>query len=105
MTDAPAIFLLANDRVMANVVQLLHSLRAHDVANKVFCIQFNEEIHFLKKVCRAFEVQGYDVDLQRIDALAHRIYDRDPPASPYPYCLGKLRKLAFLSFSGPAVYL
>jgi hypothetical protein len=105
MTEPPAIFLLANDRVLANLVQLLHSLRVRDVANKVFCIQFNEETHFLKKICRAFGAQGYDVDLERIDALGRRIYDRDPPASPYPYCLGKLRKLSFLTFSGPAVYL
>jgi hypothetical protein len=105
MTDAPAIFLLANDRVLANIVQLLHSLRAHDFTNKVFCIEFNEEAHFLKKVCRVFGVQSYDVGLGRIDSLARRIYDRDPPASPYPYCLGKLRKLSFLTFPGPAVYL
>jgi hypothetical protein len=105
MTEAPAIFLLANDRVLANVVQLLNSLRVHGLTNKVFCIGFNEEIHFLKKVCRVFGVDGYDVDLERIDALGRRIYDRDPPAKPYPYCLGKLRKLSFLTFPGPAVYL
>jgi hypothetical protein len=105
MTEAPAIFLLANDRVLANVVQLLHSLRVHGFTNKVFCIEFNEETHFLKKVCRVFEVQSYDVGLARIDSLGRRIYDRDPPANPYPYCLGKLRKLSFLTFPGPAVYL
>lgn len=105
MTEAPAIFLLANDRVLANIVQLLHSLRVHDFTNKIFCIEFNEETHFLKKVCRVFGVQSYDVGLERIDFLARRIYDRDPPASPYPYCLGKLRKLSFLTFPGPAVYL
>ena len=59
----------------------------------------------MKKVCRVFGVQSYDVGLERIDFLARRIYDRDPPASPYPYCLGKLRKLSFLTFPGPAVYL
>jgi hypothetical protein len=105
MTDAPAIFLLANDRVLANIVQLLHSLRVHGFTNKVFCIEFNEETHFLRKVCRVFGVESYDVGLQRIDSLGRRIYDRDPPASPYPYCLGKLRKLSFLTFPGPAVYL
>jgi hypothetical protein len=105
MTEAPAIFLLANDRVLANIVQLLHSLRVHGFKNKVFCIEFNEETYFLKKVCRVFEVQTYDVGLERIDSLGRRIYDRDPPANPYPYCLGKLRKLSFLTFPGPAVYL
>ncbi|MBV8936942.1 MAG: hypothetical protein JO095_14200 [Alphaproteobacteria bacterium] len=45
------------------------------------------------------------MDLARIDALGRRIYDEDPPAKPYPYCLGKLRKLSFLTFDGPAVYL
>jgi hypothetical protein len=105
MTEAPAIFLLANDRVLANIVQLLHSLRVHGFTNKVFCIAFNEETHFLKKVCRVFGVQSYDVGLERIDSLGRRIYDRDPPASPYPYCLGKLRKLSFLTFPEPAVYL
>ena len=61
MTEAPAIFLLANDRVLANIVQLLHSLRVHGFTNKVFCIEFNEETYFLKKVCRVFGVQSYDV--------------------------------------------
>ena len=105
MTEPPAIFLLANDRVLANVIQLLHSLRAHGFSNKLFCIQFNEEIHFLNKVCQVFGMEKYDVDLARIDALGRRIYDEDPPAKPYPYCLGKLRKLSFLTFDGPAVYL
>lgn len=105
MTEAPAIFLLANDRVLANIVQLLHSLRVHGFTNKVFCIEFNEETHFLKKVCRVFGVESYDVGLERIDFLGRRIYDRDPPANPYPYCLGKLRKLSFLTFPAPAVYL
>jgi hypothetical protein len=105
MTEAPAIFLLANDRVLANIVQLLHSLRAHGLTNKVFCIEFNEETHFLRKICRVFGVERYDIDLERIDSLGRRIYDRDPPASPYPYCLGKLRKLSFLTFPEPAVYL
>lgn len=105
MTEAPAIFLLANDRVLANVVQLLHSLRVHGFTNKVFCVEFNEETYFLKKICRVFGVESYDVALRRIDSLGRRIYDRDPPASPYPYCLGKLRKLSFLTFPGPAVYL
>jgi hypothetical protein len=105
MTEAPAIFLLANDRVLANIVQLLHSLRVHDFINKIFCIEFNEETYFLKKVCRVFGVQTYDVGLERIDSLGRRIYDRAPPANPYPYCLGKLRKLSFLTFLGPAVYL
>ena len=105
MTEPPAIFLLANDRVLANVVQLMHSLRAHDFPNKVFFIHFNNETHFLKKVCRTFGVQLWDLDLGRIDALGRRIYDSDPPARPYPYCLGKLRKLSFLSFPAAAVYI
>ena len=50
-------------------------------------------------------MESYDVGVERIDRLSRRIYDRDPPASPYPYCLGKLRKLSFLTFSEPAVYL
>jgi hypothetical protein len=105
MTEPPAIFLLANDRVLANVVQLLYSLRSHDFTNKVFYIPFNEETYFLKQVLQSFGVSRYDVDLERIDALARRIYDRDPPAKPYPYCLGKLRKLSFLTMPAPAVYL
>ena len=105
MTEEPAIFLLANDRVLANIAQLLHSLRVHGFTNKLFCIEFNEETHFLRKVCRVFGVQRYNVGVERIDSLGRRIYDRDPPASLYPYCLGKLRKLSFLTFPVPAVYL
>ena len=105
MTEPLAIFLLANDRVLANVIQLLYSLRLHNFANKIFYIPFNEETYFLHKVFQSFGVERYDVDLDRIDALARRIYDRDPPAKPYPYCLGKLRKLSFLTIARPAVYL
>lgn len=105
MTEAPAIFLLANDRVLGNIVQLLHSLQVHGFTNKVFCIEFNEETYFLKRVCRVFGVENYEVGVERIDPLGRRIFDRDPPANPYPYCLGKLRKLSFLTFPGPAVYL
>ncbi len=105
MTEPLAIFLLANDRVLANVIQLLYSLRLHNFANKIFYIPFNEETYFLRKVFQSFEVERYDADLDRIDALARRIYDRDPPAKPYPYCLGKLRKLSFLTIARPAVYL
>src|ERR1700759_2497436 len=105
MTDPPDIFLLANDRVLANIVQLLHSLRVHGFPNKIFCIEFNEETHFLRKVSRVFGVQRYDFGVERIYSLGRRIYDRDPPAHPYPYCLGKLRKLSFLTFPGRAVYL
>ena len=54
MTEPPAIFLLANDRVLANVIQLLYSLRAHGFPNKLFYVQFNEEIHFLNKVSEVF---------------------------------------------------
>src|SRR5215469_9436655 len=105
MTEPPAIFLLANDRVLANVIQLLYSLRAHGFSNNLFCIEFNEETHFLNKVCRVFGIEKYDADLVRIDAFGRRIYDQDPPVKPYPYCLGKLRKLSFLTFDGPAVHL
>ena len=105
MTEPPAVFLLANDRVLANVVQLLYSLRLHQFKNKVFYIPFNGEAYFLNKVFQSFEVQRYDFDIDRVDALAHKIYDADPPAKPYPYCLGKLRKLSFLTFPEPAVYL
>ena len=105
MTEPPAIFLLANDRVLANVIQLLYSLKLHDFTNKIFYISFNEETYFLHKVFKSFGVERYDADLDRIDALARRIYDRDPPAKPYPYCLGKLRKLSFLTIARPAVYL
>jgi len=105
MTEPPAIFLLANDRVLANVVQLLYSLRLHQFKNKVFYIPFNGETYFLNKAFQSFEVQRYDFDIDRVDALAHKIYDADPPAKPYPYCLGKLRKLSFLTFPEPAVYL
>src|SRR5207248_3837164 len=105
MIEPPAIFLLANDRVLANVIQLLYSVKLHALPNKLFYISFNEETYYLNNVFQVFGVERYDVDLERIDALGRRIYDRDPPALPYPYCLGKLRKLAFLTIPAPAVYL
>jgi len=105
MTEPPAVFLLANDRVLANVIRLLYSLRVHEFTNKLFYVPFNEEIYYLRSVFHSFDVERYEVDLEAIDALGRRIYDRDEPARPYPYCLGKLRKLSFLTFPAPAVYL
>lgn len=105
MTEPPAVFLLANDRVLANVIQLLYSLRVHEFTNKLFYIPFNEEIYYLRPVFQSFGVERHELDLEAIDALGRRIYDRDAPAQPYPYCLGKLRKLSFLTFPAPAVYL
>ena len=46
MTEEPAIFLLANDRVLANIVQLLHSLRVHGFTNKLFCIELMKKPTF-----------------------------------------------------------
>ncbi len=105
MTEEPAIFLLANDRVLENVIKLLASLQFHGFTNKLFYIPFNDETSFISKAFATFGAQRYDVDLDAIDALGRKIYDRDPPANPYPYCLGKLRKLSFLTFPGPAIYL
>jgi hypothetical protein len=105
MNEPPAVFLLANDRVLGNVIQLLYSLQLHDFTNQIFYIPFNEETYYIKEVFRVFGVSRYDVDLDRVDALGRRIYDRDPPAKPYPYCLGKLRKLSFLTLPRSAVYL
>ena len=105
MNEPPAVFLLANDRVLKNVLQLLYSLRVHKFTNKIFYIPFDEETYYLRTVFRSFGVERYNVDLEAIDALGRRIYDRDVPAEPYPYCLGKLRKLSFLTFPAPAVYL
>src|SRR5262249_8870465 len=83
----------------------LASIRFHGFANKIYYIPFNHEIEFTSKTFASYGGKRYDVDLDEIDALAHKIYDSDPPARPYPYCLGKLRKLAFLTYPGPAVYL
>jgi hypothetical protein len=105
MADEPAIFFLANDRVLENTVQLLSSIRFHGFINKTYYIPFNDEIEFTDRTFASYGGERYDIDLGEIDALAHKIYDKDPPARPYPYCLGKLRKLAFLTYPGPAVYL
>ena len=105
MTEPPAVFLLANDRVLANVIRLLYSLRVHEFTNKLFYIPFDEETYYLRSVFHSFDVERYEADLEAIDALGRRIYDRDEPARPYPYCLGKLRKLSFLTIPAPAVYL
>jgi len=105
MADEPAIFFLANDRVLENTLQLLASLRFHGFTNKTYYIPFNDEIEFTSKTFASYGGERYNVDLDEIDRLAQKIYDADPPARPYPYCLGKLRKLAFLTYPGQAVYL
>src|SRR5262245_15431605 len=105
MTEAPAIFLLANDRVLQNVIQLLSSLKFHGFANPLFYIPYDGNTNLAHKVFRYFGVERYETALDQVVALSRRIYDREPPANPYPYCLGNLRKLSFLTYPGPAVYI
>jgi hypothetical protein len=105
MTAAPALFFLANDRVLENTLRLLASLKFHGFNNKVYYIPFNDDAEFTRRAFASYGGECYDADLRQIDALAHRIYDEDPPAKPYPYCLGKVRKLSFLTYPGQAVYL
>ena len=105
MTDEPAIFLLANDRVLDNSVKLLSSIKWHGFSNKIYYIPFDDQTTLTRKAFSSYGAECYDADLCKIDALAHKIYDKDPPANPYPYCLGKLRKLAFLTYPRQAIYL
>jgi hypothetical protein len=105
MTEEPAIFFLANDRVLENTLRLLASIKYHGFSNKIYYIPFNDDIKFTARVFSAYGGECYDMDLKEIDLISRRIYDKDPPASPYPYCLGKLRKLSFLTYPGRAVYL
>ena len=105
MTDEPAIFFLANDRVLENSLRLLASIKFHGFTNKVYYIPFNDEIKLTRMAFSSYGAECYHGALDYIDALARRIYDKDPPASPYPYCLGKLRKLSFLTYAGQAIYL
>jgi hypothetical protein len=105
MTDEPAIFFLANDRVLENTIKLLSSIKFHGFTNKIYYIPFDDAIEFTGKVFSSYGGERYDVALEEIDALARKIYDRDPPAKPYPYCLGKVRKLSFLTYPGQAIYL
>jgi hypothetical protein len=105
MTDEPAIFFLANDRVLENTLRLLASIKFHRFSNKIYYIPFNDDIKFTAKVFSAYGGECYDMNLKEIDTISRRIYDKDPPARPYPYCLGKLRKLSFLTYPGRAIYL
>lgn len=105
MTDEPAIFFLANDRVLENAVKLLSSVKFHGFTNKIYYVPFDDQITLTHKAFACYGGECYDCDLDEIDALAHKIYDKDPPANPYPYCLGKLRKFAFLTYPGQAIYL
>jgi len=105
MTDEPAIFFLANDRVLENSLRLLASIKFHGCSNKIYYIPFNDEINLTEKAFSSYGGECYDADLEYIDGLARRIFDADPPANPYPYCLGKVRKLSFLTYPGQAIYL
>jgi hypothetical protein len=105
MTDEPVIFFLVNDRVLENSLKLLSSIKFHGFTNNIYYIPFNSETHFTHKAFSSYGGQCYDVQLEAIDDLAHKIYDKDPPARPYPYCLGKMRKLSFLTYPGRAIYL
>jgi hypothetical protein len=105
MSDVPAIFFLANDQVLENVIKLVSSIKFHGFRNKLFYIPFNVEMKFTHRAFSSYGGECYDVDVEHIDALARNIYDKDPPARPYPDCLGKMRKFSFLTYPGPAIYL
>ena len=75
MTDEPAIFFLANDRVLENSLRLLASIKFHGFTNKVYYIPFNDEIKLTRMAFSSYGAECYHVALDHIDALARRIYD------------------------------
>lgn len=105
MTAPLPIFILANDKVLARLLILLASLKHFDFKNEIFIIPFDDNMAVTKEIAQGFGLKIYEDTLDDVRKLSRRIYDRDPPANPYPTCLGNLHKLAFLSYPGKAVYL
>lgn len=99
------IFVMANDTVLPELVRLLASIRKHSASIPVNVVPFNSDVELCKRAADIFGCQFYNDDLSELDALGREIYDSDPPQEPYPYMLGKIRKLCIFRICGPAVYI
>jgi hypothetical protein len=105
MTNAPPIFILANDKVISRYIMLAGSLKYFGYSNTIFVLPFDENIRLIRAAATVFGHLIYEAPLSPVDAFSRELYDRDPPANPYPACLGNLRKMAFLSYPSRAIYL
>jgi hypothetical protein len=99
------IFILGNDAILPELVRLLASVRRFAPTADVRFVPFNDDCALCRRVADIYGCHLVDEDLSEIDAFGHEIFDDDPPQQPYPYMLGKLRKLIMFRHGGPAMYL
>lgn len=105
MSDNVPVFIMANDVVLPEMVRLLASVRRHEPSADIRFIPFNDDTELCRRVAAIFGCTIADEDLSELDDFGHEIFDADPPQQPYPYMLGKIRKLAIFRQPGPAIYL
>ena len=73
MTEEPAIFFLANDRVLENTLRLLASIKFYRFPNKIYYVPFDDNVDFTARVFAAYGGECYDANLKEIDAISRRI--------------------------------
>jgi hypothetical protein len=105
MLEKIQIALVANDVIAAEFARCLSSLRRHSPETEVLFIPFNENDTICRGIAATFGAKVYQKELSKYETFGREIFDADPPQQPYPYMLGKMRKLAIFDIPGPIAYL
>jgi hypothetical protein len=102
---APVIAVVANDPIAPELLRFLVSLHRYSPDQQVRIIPFNDDSVLCRAIGDHFGCAWVEDDLSRYDRFGREIFDKDPPQQPYPYMLGKLRKLWVFDQPGPIVYI
>jgi hypothetical protein len=98
------LLIVANDRVVSHLLRFLASARHFAAGHKILIVPFNEDDRLCRGVAGAFGIEVFDRVVKEIDAFGLALFEKNIPQLPFPYMLGKLRKLSLFAVEGPAVY-
>ncbi|SDE51070.1 hypothetical protein [Belnapia rosea] len=103
--EAPVIAVVANDPIAPELLRFLVSLRRYSKDLRVRIIPFNDDTALCRAIGAHFGCEWVEDDLSRYDLFGRELFDDDPPQQPYPYMLGKIRKLWIFDQPGPVAYI
>lgn len=104
-SQTPAVLIMANDRIAPELLRLLTSLRRHAPDLTVRVMPFNDEFTLCAGIAKSLGCEVVGGDLSRYEQLGRDLFDDDPPQQPYPYMLGKMRKLWLFDQPEPMAYI
>jgi hypothetical protein len=102
---SPVIAVVANDPIAPELLRFLVSLRRYSPDQQVRIIPFDDDSALCRAIGDQYGCQWVEDDLSRYDRFGREIFDKNPPQQPYPYMLGKIRKLWIFDRPEPIVYI